>query len=305
MRCKRVHIGIPTLLCYQAELIGAISSVSQLLDTAITLFKHLRQAHKRRKDLVALLNRHLDELENIQDITRIIRQEPALQTTGVNKTLIKLKKIEKALVAWLEENEPGDKGPVRQFSHQLLHGSKNQKSLDEITNELSCLKANLSIYIQVAHVGVRQIARNTAIKNSGTVRRSEERVVRISGKGDGSVRLRDADTPSLNSGETLSTNGSVHLCVADRASLDRGEVLSKNGSEVGEVPPLTKPKAIKKRVVGNNVAKISSTQVNCPIGHDLWEDMDHIEIRDNIAEETSKQFNYPMSLEVFLNLSRL
>ncbi|KAI9662412.1 MAG: hypothetical protein M1821_008579 [Bathelium mastoideum] len=83
----------------------------------------------------------------------------------------------------------------------------------------------------------------------------------------------------------------------------RGEALPRNGPEVREVPSPTKPKAIKKRVVGNNVARMNSTQVNSPIERDLWEDMDHIEIRDNIAEQTSKQFNYPMSMEVFLKLS--
>lgn len=41
-----------------------------------------------------------------------------------------------------------------------------------------------------------------------------------------------------------------------------------------------------------------SCQINCPVGEDIWKDLDgRLEIRDNVAKHQAAQFNYAISLD--------
>ena len=127
----------------------------------------------------------MHELSNIRNIIQVVEDEDALQTTNVVSTLVRLKATEDKLVAWLKRVDPGNKSSAHQFSYQLVHGSKDRKVLADIMNELSRVKSDLCVDIQVAHVGVTQIVESGVIANSEVIRRIDRRLVQIFGEGKG------------------------------------------------------------------------------------------------------------------------
>lgn len=153
-----------------------------MLGIAIDLIKILCRAYERQKDLARLLDSHLTELTSLRDVIHIVEEEGALQTTNVAATLARLKASEKKLIAWLKRVDPGSKSSMQQFSRQLAYGSKDQKLLTEIMNEISRAKTDLCMDINVAHVGVTRTVESGVVANSKAVRRIERRPARFSSK---------------------------------------------------------------------------------------------------------------------------
>jgi hypothetical protein len=100
----------------QAEVLGVASSVAQLLEGAIRLFKRVRNAYERHHNLTAALDKHALEIETINLLVRTIDDEDALQTAVVNSELTKLHAVGVKLVRCLRELDPGNKGMVRLIS---------------------------------------------------------------------------------------------------------------------------------------------------------------------------------------------
>lgn len=61
-----------------------------------------------------------------------LKDEKSLHTVTVASDLTKLAAVENLLVEWLEKSHPKIRGPVRQFSHQLVRRSAEHKRLAEI-----------------------------------------------------------------------------------------------------------------------------------------------------------------------------
>ena len=159
--------------------------MNQLLETAISIIRRLRQAYDRQKESAGVFDRHLQEFSSIRTIIQIIQDEDALQTEPVGATLVRLKATEDHLVNFLRRIEPGQKHPLQQFSHQLVHGSKEQKSLESIMTELTRVKTDLFMNIQVAHVGVTRSFGNMVVANSEVIRRIDRRLVQVFGSSGG------------------------------------------------------------------------------------------------------------------------
>src|ERR1017187_3161348 len=92
----------------QAEVIGTASAAFALLESAIVIIEHLRDAKNRRKDLVAVLEKHDLELKNLKSLIQIVKAEKELRTEAVGVELRKLVIIEAKLVDHLERIEPGE-----------------------------------------------------------------------------------------------------------------------------------------------------------------------------------------------------
>lgn len=166
-------------------MIGTIAAVNQILENAIQFIGRLRKAYQHTKDLKDFFDKLEQEVSSIGKIIQIVKEEVALQTDSVDSTLLKLEATEKKLVKWLKRVDPGGKGPIRQFGHQLVHGSKERKALAEIMNELSRVKADLCMSMQVAHVGVTWTVGDKVVANSKMIRRIDRRLRRTIGRGGG------------------------------------------------------------------------------------------------------------------------
>lgn len=62
---------------------------------------------------------------------------------------------------------------------------------------------------------------------------------------------------------------------------------------------MTEIKGGTKRTIENNTTRHQALQFNAPIGTDLWRDLDQLTIRDNLAEDQSRQFNYAQTMDVY------
>jgi hypothetical protein len=155
----------------QAEVLGVASSVAQLLEGAIRLIKRVRNAYERHHNLTAALDKHALEIETINLLVRTIDDEDALQTAVVNSELTRLHNVGVKLVRCLRELDPGNKGMVRQLAHQLVHGTKDEETLADIMKDLDRAKANLSLRVQLANVGLTRMVHDTVLANVEVINR--------------------------------------------------------------------------------------------------------------------------------------
>lgn len=73
---------------------------------------------------------------------------------------------------------------MRQIAHQLIKGSKEQQKLDEMKSALLVAKSDLSLYVQVAHVGLTRVA-SEAFVNAILVERIDHLLQMRLGEGKG------------------------------------------------------------------------------------------------------------------------
>ncbi|KAM5356784.1 hypothetical protein ACJ41O_003430 [Fusarium nematophilum] len=64
-------------------------------------------------------------------------------------------------------------------------------------------------------------------------------------------------------------------------------------------PTVGDEKPSRERIILKNVAKFQATQINAPLGKDIWENVDRLVVRNNQADALSTQINYPMTLGAF------
>ena len=169
----------------QAEILGAASAANNLLETAIRIIRRLRQAYDRQKEFAGVLATHVQELQNIERIIKIVRQEGCLQTDNIKSELHQVQNAGNELVAWLRKVEQDSKSPVKQFSHQLMHGSKDERALNDIMTKLSRVKSNLFLHIQVAAVGVSSTFGEAIVANTEVIHRIDRTLQQIMGVGQG------------------------------------------------------------------------------------------------------------------------
>ena len=170
---------------YQAEVLGVASSVAQLLDGAIRLLKRVRKAYDRHQNLTATLDKHALEIETINTLVCLIKNENALQTAVVITELDKLYAVGVKLVRCLEELDSGKKGIVRQLTHQLMHGGKDEETLANIMRDLDRAKGDLSIRVQLANVGLTRMVHDTVLANFDVINRMDSLLAGVFGKSHG------------------------------------------------------------------------------------------------------------------------
>jgi hypothetical protein len=125
----------------------------------------VRKAYERQQNLTEALDKHALEIENLNAIVGAIVNENALQTAAVSSELTKLHDVGAKLVKCLGELDPRNKGIVRQLAHQLVHGTKEEETLADIMTDLDRAKANLSLRVQLANVGLTRMVHDTVVVN--------------------------------------------------------------------------------------------------------------------------------------------
>jgi hypothetical protein len=163
----------------QADVLGVASSVAQLLEGAIRLLKRVRKAYERHQHLTEALDKHTLEIENINAIVRTIVDEDALQTAAVSSELTKLHAVGAKLLKCLRELDPGNKGIVRQLAHQLVHGTKEEETLANIMTDLDRVKADLSLRVQLANVGLTRMVHDTVLANVEVINRIDRLLAEV------------------------------------------------------------------------------------------------------------------------------
>jgi hypothetical protein len=99
-------------------------------------------------------------------------------------------------------------------------------------------------------------------------------------------------------------DGTVPLTLADLKALsneangegeDSGDETLVDDTEMAprDLPVKTE------RIITRNTARNQALQINAAVIEDLWKDVNHLKIHDNVAEDESTQVNYAMNREVF------
>ncbi|KAF4957869.1 hypothetical protein FSARC_11165 [Fusarium sarcochroum] len=237
--------------------------------------------YKSQKDLPRICQRLQDKLESIRDIVKIVKDEEVLCTPGVITQLKKLQRRGKQVKLFLQSIQPGDKSSGRLFFHQLLSGSDDEKRIVEIITDLEGEKTSLIVAIEVVGVGLKRdhkhditVVTTASAKRIDNILREKLnlqdglRIMRVieDRKSDDTVTLTEEDIESL------------------RACMEQ---------TVEDKKPTTE------RIILNNVAKFQATQINAPLGEDIWAHIDRLVVENNQADALSTQINYPMTLAAF------
>jgi hypothetical protein len=169
----------------QTEVLGAAGAVAGLLEVAFGLIMRIRKAYERQQNLIEVLDKHALAVQNVKEVVQAVADEDALQTATVASELAKLEVIGKKLMRCLREQYPTDQRKVRQFTHQLVKGTKDEDRLADIMTDLDRAQAALSLRVQLANVGLTRMVHNTILANAEAINRIDQRLNEIFGDGRG------------------------------------------------------------------------------------------------------------------------
>lgn len=294
-----------------------MSSVISLLDAAITTSGRIRKAGDRQKGLGSVLEAHERHLHQTREIIRVIKTETALQTASVSSGLLELEAITKKLVALLDSLSK-HRSDVRQFMHQLVSGSRDEQELADVMGELGRAKANISLRLQVANVGLTSTVEKTVMLNAETVKRVDRLIQNTLGPGQGLkiAKLlpkdatdgkdgKDGKRPTIYMQEhVVHANGSqddtlVPVDRTDLQSLNNDNPQITTDKSDPSQPPF--PRLERRDTIGN-FTRDQALQINGPVGEMQWLKLSNINIIDNSARDRSIQVNNVMSEEAFRQL---
>ncbi|KAH9878151.1 hypothetical protein J1614_003368 [Plenodomus biglobosus] len=275
--------------------LAAVQATTQLVEQAFRILERLRKAHKRQKALVDVLERHESELKSVKAIIGILDDEKELQTASVASELVRLKDVQWKLSELLDGLDPKPKGKVDQFTHQLTHGSSDEKKLGVVMSELSQVKTALLVRIQISNVGIFKTMEKQLVANAEVIERIDLFLREEVGNCEG---LRIA---KLLRGRRPSNDGTIPLTRADLKSLTGEDGGDDSGSETlvddGEFPSRGIPVKTE-RIILRNSARHQALQINAALEEDIWKDISRLVIRDNVAEDQAVQVNHGMTLGV-------
>jgi len=153
-----------------------------LLEQAIQLFERIRDAHERQKGLPELIGKYLAEVTQTKSIVELVRNEKDLKTPSVGGAMNRLDSVGETLLDHLFKIST-TKGPVQDFFHQLVSGKKGEDKLESIMKDLGNAKMNLSIQIQVAHVGLIEGVGQAVQVNITAVKEMNKMLIETLGSG--------------------------------------------------------------------------------------------------------------------------
>lgn len=133
--------------------LSAIATVISIIDVLGRGMHELYMARERHQDVPKVMSSHCEELFNIKNILHVVQQQEILQLGSILEDLDQLHQHGKNLQRTLRKFGK-ERGQFQGLAHQLLHGKRSLDELNEIMGKLGRAKANISLKIQVAHVGL-------------------------------------------------------------------------------------------------------------------------------------------------------
>lgn len=146
--------------------------------------KDLYDARERQQNLSKVLQAHEQEIDNIIQILKVVKQEPVLQVATMMEDLEQLKLHGRSLRTCLEEYGK-ERGQLKQYANQLFNGKRNIDDLATIMASMSHAKANLNIKIQVVHVGLTRAVGDGVVVSCELVDSLDRKLQRLFGEGKG------------------------------------------------------------------------------------------------------------------------
>ncbi|TGO54989.1 hypothetical protein BCON_0098g00110 [Botryotinia convoluta] len=261
------------------EIIGAISTVSALLESTISLLGRLPKTYSAQ-----ILGTHVIEIKRILEILDLVKHEANLRTTAVLSEVETIRKIATELESNLEVMVSGEKSQARRSDAQSLQGTKEQETLTKLMALLEHAKSNLGVGLNAAHVEVTRLVSD----KMNILNRVDELLWNVFGddRGLGSTGVVKKYQPQKN--------GLVHI--------NSGALLVRTNSVDVALENVEDAGRVSRRIVVKNVVREQALQINAPIGEKGWREAVQLEIRDNEAAGNSIQINHAISEDLFNRL---
>ncbi|RMJ02409.1 hypothetical protein CDV36_015329, partial [Fusarium kuroshium] len=257
------------------------AAVLALLEAVISTTQNLHGAYRQKNHLPHVCERLQDKLLSIRDIVKIVKDEEALCTPKVIDQLRKLERRGKQIKLLLRSIHPAGKSTAQLFLHQFFRGSEDGQRLAEIIDDLEGDKTSLILAIQVVGVGLKKDSDSTYVATVSASAKRIDNILREKLNLHDGLRIMRVIEERGSGGEVRLTDENL---VSLRACME---------------PTIEGRKPATERIILNNVAKFQATQINAPLGEDIWANVDRLVVENNQADALSTQINYPMTLGAF------
>ncbi|RYP75987.1 hypothetical protein DL771_002059 [Monosporascus sp. 5C6A] len=255
----------------------------------LTVCQLIKKAVEQQKSLAAVLRTYGAEVEDTKDLVDLVKNQEPLQTAAVIATIRRVEAIGQALNKHLMHIGK-DRGPVKEFAHQLKQGSADQRELGSIMEQLAVAKQNLIVQIQIANVGLTKDVNKAIAINTKLVMEMNEVVQKTLGQERG---LKIASFLAGLEDRPPEPNGTVRLTDVEYATLEMEQIQIAH-PEMASVSPDEK-----RRIICNNLSSDQALHILGPVERDMWYDMAFIKIENNVAMGEAIMVSYPVTMEVF------
>lgn len=166
------------------DVLSAVATAISTIDIVIRAMKDLYDARERQTNLPRVLDEHQQELSNIKRILTFVSSERVLQVPEMMEDLKQLHLQGENLKIFLQ-GLGKERGQIQQYANQLLNGRRSLNNLDGIMTSMGRAKANLSIKIQVMHVGLTRSVGDVVVVNCEMVEELDRKLQMLLGQGRG------------------------------------------------------------------------------------------------------------------------
>ena len=132
------------------------------------------------RDGPKLLEEYQKQLETLANTARLVEAEKELQTAEIGAQLIRVEEIAQELYEFLESMSVyQEKGKVKKYLRAIGTGEQNAKEIRGILQRLAEARTDLSIRIQLAHVGLSGSLRDGFVAVIPTIQRIDESLQKV------------------------------------------------------------------------------------------------------------------------------
>ena len=132
------------------------------------------------RDAPKLLEEYRKQLEIMVTTARLIEAEKELQTAGIGEQLIRVEEISRELHDFLESmGRSQEKSRVQIFLRAIGKGEQNAVELRRILDRWAGARADLSLRIQLAQVGLSRSLHDGVVAVVPTIQRIDQSLQRL------------------------------------------------------------------------------------------------------------------------------
>ncbi|KAI3580747.1 hypothetical protein IWW34DRAFT_866379 [Fusarium oxysporum f. sp. albedinis] len=273
------------------EVIGAASSIVSLLDFSLKVITTIREVNHAYHEAPQVVLNLGGNLEAIQEILELVREQPDLQVKIVGDEVARLKVTLEQLQEVHEKlQERAKKNKVKRYARAVLDHDRDSEGISDILRRIDLHQGFLTVRILVVNVGMAGNIRDGFQVACGTLTQVDQRVKAVLGEG---LRIRRVlqDRSLLPAGESEEF---IHLADDDRAAIENATA-RKNPTELQAEIERFVTKNLK---AGDNLTYYEgdlgfdnpSTPGQRSVMEDICLGKDASVIRGNVSKEASAAF---------------
>ena len=147
------------------------------------LWQQVNQARQNVRDGPKLLEEYRKQLETMVTTARLVEAEKELQTAEIGEQLVRVEEISRELHDFLESlGRSQEKSKVQKYLRAIGTGEQNAQELRRILDRWAGARADLSLRIQLAQVGLSRSLHGGVVAVVPTIQRIDQSLQRLLNK---------------------------------------------------------------------------------------------------------------------------